>query len=133
MQAEPDIKLKLEEELDQIRYKQKLFLGTTINETDIRELMQVLKSSDHEIKPLLDVLENLIIPMLTVDYLLAEKSLVQLLTFYNIISNNDLIKCRHKYYFTENKKLTKKQFFSPKVLEKVKDELSINGIFKKLQ
>ncbi len=127
-----DIKQRLNEELEQIKYQQKIENNLILNESDIRFIFKLLKDNDQELKPMLDVTEALVLRMNKEDYLLMEKHIIDILRYYNLIPNDNLLQCRHKLFFTESKKLVKKSFFGPQSIEKVKDELIIQNIFKKL-
>lgn len=127
-----NISQRLDEQLEEITYQKKCEDGRILTDDDLKIIFQILKNNDQELKPLLDVMETLVLNASPSNYILLEKCIVQVLKYYNIVDNDDLIKCRHKLFFTESKKLVKKTFFSPKVNEKIKDEMSIHGIFKKI-
>ena len=127
-----DIKNKLEKELDEINYSRKKERGCILLEEDIKFIFNILKSYDKEINPIFTIFEKIILENLNNNYILVEKSIKELFKFYNILENNDLINSRHKFFFTENKKLIKKQFFNKISLEKIKTEFEINNIFKKI-
>jgi hypothetical protein len=127
------IKDMLNEELDKIRYHQKMEKGTLLTEEDINVIFSIFRANDQEVKPMLDIMEKLMIGQLSQDYLQVEKSILEMFKYYNILDNADFIKCRHKFFFTESKKLVKKPFFGPETLEKVKTELTIHNIFNKLK
>jgi hypothetical protein len=131
--AMKSIKERLEEELQGLDYVKRCEAGLILTDEDIKTIFAIVKNSDQEVKPLLEIMEVLVENSSPSNYILIEKCLIQLLKYYNIIENNDLIKCRHKFFFTETKKLVKKPFYSPKVNEKIKDELAIHGIFKKIK
>jgi len=127
-----DIKQRLEQELDQIRYQQKLEKGLVLTEDDIHTIFKILRDNDQELKPMLDIMEGLIVKSVKEDYLITEKYINEIFRYYNILPSDDMIRCRHKFFFTESKKLVKKNFFGPQALENVKNELTVQEIFKKL-
>lgn len=127
-----NIKDKLERELEEIRYHQKRQKGLLLQEDDIKILFALLKDNDQEMKPMLDIMETLVLKELNEDYLQAEKHMTDILKYYNLVENKDFLRSRHKFFFTESKKLVKKPFFGPDALEKVKTEIAIHNIFKKL-
>jgi hypothetical protein len=127
------IKDMLNEELDKIRYQQKMEKGTLLTEEDIGIIFSIFRTNDQELKPMLDITEKLILNQLNTNYVQVEKLILEMMRYYNILDNQDFIKCRHKFFFTESKKLVKKPFFGPETLEKVKTELTVHNIFNKLK
>lgn len=127
-----DINIRLEKELENIRYNVRVKENLLLTGEDISIIFKILKEQDLELKPMLDILEVLLIQSLQNDYLATEKYILGILKYYNIIKTNDLIHCRHKFFFSEDKKLIKKPFFCPAVSQKVSDELQIQNIFKKI-
>jgi hypothetical protein len=127
-----DVSYRLNQELEQIRYSQKKELGINLTEEDIHIIFRILQDQDQEMKPMLAMMEIMASKLIKDDYLLVEKYMSELLKYYQLLPNDDFINCRHKLFFTDSKQLVKKSFFGPTLVEKVKDELAIHNIFKKL-
>jgi hypothetical protein len=127
-----DVSYRLNQELEQIRYSQKKELGINLTEEDIHIIFRILQDQDQEMKPMLAMMEIMASKLIKDDYLLVEKYMGELLKYYQLLPNDDFINCRHKLFFTDSKQLVKKSFFGPTLVEKVKDELAIHNIFKKL-
>lgn len=126
-----EIAIKLEEKMKEISLDTRKKHGLVINYHDIKTIFSILKKYDKEVGPLLSIVENFLLK--ESDISLKEEIIKSCFIYYNILENNDLINCRHKYFFTEtDKKLIKKPFFTEKVLTSIKEELFLNGIFKKI-
>lgn len=128
-----DIKMRLCEELDNLEHQQKVESGLILTETDVRYIFRILKENDQELKPLFEVIESMMLSIKKENYFLMEDHIRNLLKFYNIIPNDNFIGSRHKLFFTETKQLVKKSFFGRAAIDKVKAELEIENIFKKIQ
>jgi len=124
-----DLIKKLQEELDKIHVSQKINSGNILNESDIKDFIKILKDKDLEVKPLLEIIESLLVNH-DKNYLLIEESIIKLLKYYNLLDNNSFMSCRHKYFFSENKKLIKTKYFTEEHTKDIKSK--INNIYKKL-
>lgn len=123
-----DILEKIQEELNNIHVQQKLNSGNVIDENDIKKVFTILKEKDQEVKPLLLLIEQLLIK--TENYLLLENTIVEILKYYNLSDKTDFINCRHKYFFSDDKKLIKRKFFTEDHERDIK--LKIQEVYKKL-
>lgn len=121
---------KLNEELDRIRLEQKREAGLILSTEEIKNVFDTLKKEDFELKPVLEAIETLISVIPDEKYMLKEETLVKLLKYYNLIDNNDIMSIRHKLFFTEERKMVKKPYFSPESSTKIKEK--IQDIFAKL-
>lgn len=119
---------KIQEELNNIHVQQKINSGNVINEQDIKKVFNILKEKDIEVKPLLELIENLLFK--NTNYLLTENTIVELLKYYNLSEKTEFLNCRHKYFFSEDKKLIKKKFFTEEHERDIKSK--IEEIYKKL-
>ena len=129
------IQKKLEIQLKEIVLIEKNKHGLLLNFDDVKVIFSILKQNDKEMKPMLEVLESsLLLLDLKNEYVFIEDAVKNILIYYNIIGDKNLINCRHKFFFTqEQNKLTKKPFFSPKTIENIKTELTINNILEKIK
>ena len=119
---------KIQEELNNIHVQQKINSGNVITEQDIKLVFNILKEKDMEVKPLLNLLEKLLIN--NKDYLMLENTIIELLKYYNLTDNANFINCRHKFFFSDDKKLIKKKFFTEEHEHHIKTK--IEEIYKKL-
>jgi hypothetical protein len=119
---------KIQEELNNIHVQQKINSGNIINENDIKKVFTILKEKDPEVKPLLELIEKLLLK--NEDYLLMENSIVQILKYYNLSEKTEFINCRHKYFFSDDKKLIKRKFFTEDHERDIKTK--IQEVYKKL-
>jgi len=123
------ILIKIQEELDNIHISQKLNSGNVLTENDIKSFIKILKDKDIEVKPLLILIEKLLLNNKD-NYLLIEKTIIELLKYYNLLDNSNFNSCRHKYFFSEQRKLIKTKYFTE---EHKKDiQTQIQNIYKKL-
>jgi hypothetical protein len=127
-----NVKLRLEKKLEEIELQKRIESGNVLSRDDIKVLFEVLKNADQEVAPLLEATEVLCDNLLHTDYVLAETQIKSILGYYNILEGYDIIKSRHQYFFTEERKLVKKPYFAPGKLEKEKTSLNENNIFRKL-
>lgn len=129
------IQKKLDLQLREIMLNEKNKHGMLLNFHDVKIIFSILKQNDKETKPMLDIIENSLIMLdFKNQYVFIEESVKNILKYYNIIGDTDLINCRHKFFFTkQDNKLTKKPFFSQKTIENIKSELTINNIIEKLK
>lgn len=125
------LKEKLDKELNNIRLAQKKENGLLLSENDIHTIFSILKEHDTELFPILRILESLLSTISEENYLLLESYITEIFKYYKLLENDDLIKCRHKFLFTENR-VIKKSFFDESTSKKVKEKLEQNSIFKKL-
>lgn len=122
---------KLDQEIYNIHIKQKLASGNILNENDINILFKILKDRDIEVKPLLIMIENFILnESIEKNYHIIEKTVISLLKYYNLLENDDFTTCRHKYFFSENRKLIKKKYFTEEHIKDIKT--NINTIYNKI-
>lgn len=127
-----DVRERLEQKLQQIEFEKRIQTGNILSHEDVAVIFSVLKESDQEVMPLVESLEDFCQNLLHTEYLLVEDHLKSILKYYNIISGSDILKSRHQFFFTEERKLTKKPYFSPEKLETVKTTLHENNIFRKM-
>lgn len=125
----PTLKEQLDQELNRIRYEQKSKDESVLNESDIKQVFDVLKKEDLELKPVLECIEKIIVQIPEENCILREQTISALLKYYNIIKNDDIMNIRHKIFF-ENRKLIKKPYFSQESREKIKE--NIQHIFRKI-
>lgn len=121
---------KLQIELDKIHNQQKLNSGNILNEQDIKNIITTLKEKDIEVKPLLEIIEQLILNVDKENYILIEKTIIEILKYYNLLENNCFSTCRHKYFFSDDKKLIKKLFFTEE--HKIDIKKRIKDVYSKL-
>ena len=124
------VRERLEQEMNRIRFDAKTEYDKHLTETDIQTIFTVLKKEDQELKPVLECFQKIFAAIPQDQCLLREETLIQLLKYYNLIENTDIMNIRHKLFFTENKQLIKKPFFSADNKEKIKQK--IQSIFEKL-
>lgn len=125
-----DISKKLEDHMKAIEYEQKKANGLLLNREDIHVIFKILKENDQEIENLLSIIETSL--QTSQDYIFIEESVRSILKYYTILENDDLMNCRHKFFFTESR-LVKKTFFGPSKLSDIKTELDVLGILHKLK
>lgn len=126
-----NIKSKLKEQLYEIHIQQRLNSGEILTENEIVELFQILKNKDIEVKPLLEIIEKCILNNdIKQNYKIIESSIVTILKYYNLVNNSNFNTCRHKYFFSENKKLIKTKYFTEDTIQKINE--SITDIYKKI-
>jgi hypothetical protein len=123
-----DLLDKIQNELNNIHIQQKISSGNVINADDIKLIFTILKEKDQEVKPLLLLIEKLLSN--NKDYFLLETTVVDLLKYYNLSEKTDFINCRHKYFFSDEKKLIKRKFFTEDHERDIKTK--IQEIYKKL-
>lgn len=124
-----DLIKKIQDELNKIHVSQKIKSGNFLTESDIKEVIKILKDKDIEVKPLLEIIESLLVKP-EENYLIIEESIIKLLKYYNLLDNNNFMTCRHKYFFSENKKLIKTKYFTEEHTKDIKNK--INNVYKKL-
>lgn len=129
-----NIKNKLDYELKKITYEKKKNKNLLLTENDIRLVFSLLKKNDQEVNPLLTIIESTFLntELNEKNYIFIEESIKEILKYYKLMENKDLINCRHKFFFTESK-LIKKAFFGPNKTQDIIAELKINDIFDKLK
>lgn len=123
-----DLLDKIQKELNNIHVQQKINSGNVINESDIKKVFNILKEKDQEVRPLLELIETLLLK--NTDYLLTENTIVEVLKYYNLSEKLNFINCRHKYFFSDDKKLIKKKFFTEDHERDIKSK--IEEVYKKL-
>lgn len=132
MQLPENIENKLTEQLDRIYYEQKRAKGEVLNQDDVDLIFETLKKQDSELLPLLETFEKLVDKVFESDHYFTRNMIRELLEYYNIIDNENLMKTRHKFFFTESKQLIKKPYLSEKSLEHVKNIFNTHKIFQKV-
>lgn len=123
---------RLNDKLDRLMYESKVESGNFLNKDDIRLIFETLKKADLELSPLFETMEKMIDKLYDTDHYFVKTSIKEMLEYYNIVENTDMMKRRNKFYFTESKKLTKKPFFSPAAIEKIRSTFKTNRIFQKI-
>jgi len=124
---------RLNEELDRLLYEKEVEKGNYLTKDDIDLIFETLKKSDKELEPLFENFKILVDQLIDQDNYLVRNTICNLLEYYNILENPNVMKSRHKFYFSESKKLIKKPYFSPTALENIKNTFKEHRIFKKLQ
>jgi len=127
-----DIRDKLETKLQQIQFDKRSQIGNVLSREDIKIIFDVLKKSDQEVGILMESMESLCHTLLHNEYILVENNIKTILKYYNIIDGTDILNSRHQFFFTEERKLTKKPYFSPEKLKNVKQKLLEHNIFRKM-
>ncbi len=127
-----DIEIKLNEQLDRIYYEQKRAKGEVLDRDDMNLILETLKKHDSELLPLLETFEKMINKFFDTDHYFARNMIRELLEYYNIIDNENFMKTRHKFFFTESKQLIKKPYLSEKSLEYIKNTFNTHKIFQKV-
>lgn len=131
--SEKDIANKLSKELDKIKYKIKMEKGDYLTIEDVEVVFQTLKKFDNELSPLYETVEKLVYKMFDIDHYFVKDCIVEMLLYYNIIENPNLMKSRHKIFITESKNsVVNKPFFSNSALEKIKEIFDKHRIFNKI-
>jgi hypothetical protein len=125
-----DILKKLEEETRRIEYEKKREYGTLLTEDEIKNIFELLKKEDLELKPILELIEKNLQFLPEDQYMIKEETIKSILTYYKILENSDFLNIRHKLFFTESKVMVKKPYFSPETTEKIKE--NIKTIFQKI-
>lgn len=123
---------KLSKELDYIKYKKNKSNGIFLNKEDINLIFETLKKSDKELQPLLETFEDVVEKMYDTDHYFVKNIIKDILQYYNILNNNNLMESRHKFYFTESKNLVKKPYLSNKSLNQIKEKFNMYRIFEKV-
>lgn len=126
------IESKLTEHIDRIHYEQKKSKGEILDDDDIDLIFETLKKNDCELIPILETFKKMVDKISDVDDYFAHNMMRELLEYYDIIDNNDLMKTRHKLFFTESKQLVKKPYFSEKTLKYIKNTFNTHRIFQKV-
>ncbi|MFW6130958.1 MAG: hypothetical protein ACOC56_07225 [Atribacterota bacterium] len=124
---------KLTRELDYIKYKKKKTDGVFLNKEDINIIFETLKKTDKELLPLLETFNNVADKMFDSDHYFVKNMIKDILQYYNILNNDNLMESRHKFYFTESKNLVKKPYLSNKSLNQIKEKFNIYRIFEKVE
>lgn len=121
---------RLEEETLKIKLEKKKQTGTVLTEEEISLVLNELKNKDLELKPVLNVLEKLIKHIPPEKQMIIEEVLIDLFKYYNLLENTDILNIRHKLFFTDDKKIIKKPYFSPEVRHLLTEKLQT--IFEKI-
>lgn len=125
-----DIFKKLEEATNLIEFEKKKEYGTLLSEEEIKTIFEILKKEDFELKPILEDIEKILNHLSEEKYMIKEQTIKSLLKYYKIIETSDLMNIRHKLFFTEEKMMVKKPYFSQQSIEKIKE--NIQTIFTKI-
>lgn len=125
-----DIFKKLEEATHKIEIEKKKEYGLILTEEEIKSFFEILKKEDFELKPMLDSIEKTLQYLPEENYMIKEEIIKNILRYYKIIETDDLLNIRHKLFFTDNKIMVKKPFFSPKNLTVLREKMQT--IFKKV-
>lgn len=114
---------KLEEATHKIEIEKKREYGTILTDEEIKLFFTVLKKEDFELKPLMESIEVMIQHLPEEKYMVKEQLIKDILKYYKLIENDDLLNIRHKLFFTDDKIMVKKPFFSPKNINVLKEKL----------
>ena len=123
---------KLNEQLDRIVYDNKVNGGKYLNKDDITIIFETLRQYDMELSPLLEFVEQMIWKLYDNDHYFVKNAIKDILVYYNIMENDNIMKSRHKLYFTESKQLAKKPYFNNDKLKKIKILFNSYRIFEKV-
>lgn len=118
-----DILKKLEEATHKIEIEKKREYGTILTDEEIKLFFTILKKEDFELKPLMESIEVMIQHLPEEKYMVKEQLIKDILKYYKLIENDDLLNIRHKLFFTDDKIMVKKPFFSPKNINVLKEKL----------
>lgn len=127
-----DLSQKLTEQLDRIIYENKINDGKYLNKDDITIIFETLRKYDMELFPLLESVEQLVWKVYDTDHYFVKNVIKDILTYYNIMENENIMKSRHLLYFTESKQLAKKPYFNEKKLKEIKILFNSYRIFEKV-
>lgn len=123
---------KLNEHLDRILYENKVKEGKYLSKDDIDVIFDTLKKYDMELIPLLESTEKMVYKIYENDHYFVKNIIKDILIYYNIIENENIMKSRHLLYFTESKQLAKKPYFNNKKLNEIKILFNSYRIFEKV-
>lgn len=121
---------RLEDETIKLELEKKQLYGQLLTKEEIQLVFTELKNKDMELKPLFLIIEKLIKHIPEEKYIVVEEMLKEILKYYNLIENTDILNIRHKLFFTDDKKIIKKPYFSPNSVEQLKEKLQT--IFEKI-
>lgn len=121
---------RLEEETIKIELEKKQLYGNLLTKEEIQLVFSELKNKDMELKPIFLIIEKLIKHIPEEKYIVIEEMIKELLKYYNLIENTDILNIRHKLFFTDDKKIIKKSYFSPNSVRQLKEKLQT--IFEKI-
>lgn len=121
---------RLEEETLKIKLEKKKEIGTVLTEEEILLVLNELKNKDLELKPMFLVLEKLIKHIPQEKQMIIEEIIIDLFKYYNLLENTDILNIRHKLFFTDDKKIVKKPYFSPETRQLLTEKLQT--IFEKI-
>jgi hypothetical protein len=127
-----DITTKLNEHLQRILFEQKKSSGIMLDTDDISLIFRTLRRYDKELTPLLETVEKIIYKCIDIDDFFVKNSIKEILEYYNIINNQNIMRIRHKLFFTESKQLVKKIYFTDAILEQIRIEFNTYKIFDKV-
>ena len=117
------IKNKLESTLSEISLEKKKENNKLLDENDFYTLFQEIRNADKEVIPLIKIIEVLLLNLDHSKYILIEEMVKELLSYYGLAGQDDLMTMRHKIYF-EDGKIVKKRFFTKEQKEEIKSTIS---------
>jgi hypothetical protein len=123
---------RLDRHLESLEYSRRLRDGHVLGEPELKLIFSILKEADKEIGPVLESYYNLCKSQLAENYLFVEKEVKSLLKYYNIIDGSTIMNSRHQLFFTEEKKMIKKPYFSKDNLNYIKNVFKEQNLFTKL-
>lgn len=128
-----DVANKLTKALEQIKYKIKTEKGDYLNREDLNVIFETLRKYDQELSPILETFERLAFELYDDNHFLVKECILEVLKYYNIVDNSNLMKTRHKIFFTESKNnIVNKPFLSQNALDKIKAVFNQYRIFDKI-
>jgi hypothetical protein len=127
-----DITSRLDNHLDRLEYEEKLQNGTYLNKDDIILIFDTLRKNDMELSPILDTFQDMVSIFYEKDHYYMKNCICELLKYYNIVEHKNIMRTRHKFFFSESRNLVKKPFFDEKTIQKIRDILNVHKIFQKL-
>jgi hypothetical protein len=126
------LKERLNEELNRIIYEQKKSYGYYLQLEDVQMIVETLKKIDMEISPLLDILLESLTQNFDDNHFFVTTKIEQLLKYYRLLENDDIMNIRHKLMFTESKKMVNSPFLNESKIQEIREVFDHNGIYKKL-
>lgn len=119
--------------LERTELKVKSENGMILDKSDIKYVFSLLKQHDLELAPVLCIIEDMINFMVVENLFEANQYIRDIFKYYNIIDNDNLIKCRHLIVLSEKRNKTiKKRFFDEKKINWLRNKLEERDILKKI-
>jgi hypothetical protein len=123
---------KLDRHLSELEYNRRIRSGNVLGEPELKLIFGILKEADKEFGPVLESYYKLCLTFINENYMFVENEIKSLLKYYNIIDGSTIMNSRHQLFFTEERKIIKKPYFSKTNLEYIKTVFQENNLFSKL-